>query len=114
MKLDFEPYQPFTEYRNAGIGSSTLNDIRAEGTRPGKRVSIHVEMFNPALALYQRLGFRKRGSTAFTPSWSGRRGPRPKLSLGLSTRRRREARSLSTGRHMTARETLAEARRMEG
>jgi ribosomal protein S18 acetylase RimI-like enzyme len=49
------------EYRNAGIGSSILNDILAEGTRDGKRVSIHVEMFNPALQLYQRLGFRKLG-----------------------------------------------------
>ena len=27
----------------------------------GKRVSIHVEMFDPALQLYQRLGFRKLG-----------------------------------------------------
>jgi ribosomal protein S18 acetylase RimI-like enzyme len=49
------------EHRNAGIGSTILNDILAEGTRGGKRVSIHVEMFNPALRLYQRLGFRKRG-----------------------------------------------------
>jgi ribosomal protein S18 acetylase RimI-like enzyme len=47
------------EYRNAGIGSAILKDILAEGARGGKRVSIHVEMFNPALALYERLGFRK-------------------------------------------------------
>jgi hypothetical protein len=32
----------------------------AEGARGGKRVSIHVQMFNPALALYECLGFRKR------------------------------------------------------
>ena len=49
------------EYRNAGIGSAILNNILAEGTRGGRRVSIHVEMFNPALSLYERLGFRKRG-----------------------------------------------------
>jgi ribosomal protein S18 acetylase RimI-like enzyme len=48
------------EHRNAGIGSAILKDILAEGARSGKRVSIHVEMFNPALALYERLGFRKR------------------------------------------------------
>ena len=47
------------EHRNAGIGSAILKEILAEGTREGKRVSIHVEMFNPALALYERLGFRK-------------------------------------------------------
>src|SRR5713101_5954548 len=49
------------EYRNTGIGSAILNDILAEGARGGKKVSIHVEMFNPALGLYERLGFRKRG-----------------------------------------------------
>ena len=47
------------EHRRAGIGSTILKDILAEGARSGKRVSIHVEMFNPALALYERLGFRK-------------------------------------------------------
>src|SRR5260370_14465261 len=47
------------EYRNAGIGSAILNDLLAEGARAGKRVSIHVEMVNPALSLYERLGFRK-------------------------------------------------------
>jgi GNAT superfamily N-acetyltransferase len=47
------------EHRNAGTGSAILKDILAEGTRVGKRVSIHVEMFNPALTLYDRLGFRK-------------------------------------------------------
>ena len=48
------------EHRRAGIGSAILKDILAEGARSGKRVSIHVEMFNPALALYERLGFRKQ------------------------------------------------------
>ena len=48
------------EHRNAGIGGAILADILAEGARDDKRVSIHVEMFNPALSLYQRLGFRQR------------------------------------------------------
>ena len=47
------------EHHNGGIGSAILRDILAEGARSGKRVSIHVEMFNPALGLYERLGFRK-------------------------------------------------------
>jgi len=49
------------EYRNAGIGSALLKDILAEGAASGKRVSVHVEMYNPALTLYHRLGFQKVG-----------------------------------------------------
>ena len=45
------------EHRNAGIGSSLLRDLQADGAATGKRVSIHVEKFNPALRLYERLGF---------------------------------------------------------
>ena len=47
------------EYRGQGIGSALLADILAEGARTGKRVSIHVEKFNPALRLYERLGFTR-------------------------------------------------------
>ncbi|MBI2839706.1 MAG: GNAT family N-acetyltransferase [Acidobacteria bacterium] len=45
------------EYRHAGIGASLLRTILEEGERTGRRVTIHVERFNPALRLYQRLGF---------------------------------------------------------
>ena len=48
------------EHRNVGIGGAILRDVLAEAARDGKRVSIHVEMFNPALSLYQRLGFQQR------------------------------------------------------
>ncbi len=44
-------------YRNAGIGTALLKDLLAEGAQTRKRVSIHVERFNPALRLYERLGF---------------------------------------------------------
>ena len=47
------------ECRNGGIGGAILRDILAEGALMHKRVTIHVEMFNPALTLYDRLGFRK-------------------------------------------------------
>ena len=47
------------EYRNAGIGSRLLNDLLAEATQAGKPVRIHVEKFNPALRLYERLGFSR-------------------------------------------------------
>jgi ribosomal protein S18 acetylase RimI-like enzyme len=45
------------EYRNAGIGSRLLGDLFDEATQAGKPVRIHVKKVNPALRLYQRLGF---------------------------------------------------------
>jgi ribosomal protein S18 acetylase RimI-like enzyme len=45
------------EYRNGGIGSGLLKDLLAEAAQGGKPVRIHVEKFNPALRLYERLGF---------------------------------------------------------
>ncbi len=47
------------EARGAGIGSRLLRDVLDRGQRAGKPVTIHVEAFNPALRLYQRLGFEK-------------------------------------------------------
>ena len=47
------------DYRNQGIGSAYLNAILAEAAQKGLAVRIHVEHYNRALALYQRLGFRK-------------------------------------------------------
>lgn len=46
------------EYRNQGLGSTLLNNILEEGRQNNRSVTIHVERFNPALHLYQRLGFR--------------------------------------------------------
>jgi len=46
------------EFRGAGAGSTLLGELLAEGAALGKRVSIHVERLNPALRLYERLGFR--------------------------------------------------------
>jgi ribosomal protein S18 acetylase RimI-like enzyme len=45
------------EHRGRGTGTALLRDLLDEGARSGKRVSIHVEMNNPALRLYERLGF---------------------------------------------------------
>ena len=46
------------EYRNTGLGTRLLRDLLAEGGATGKPVTIHVEIYNPAMRLYQRLGFR--------------------------------------------------------
>jgi ribosomal protein S18 acetylase RimI-like enzyme len=45
------------EHRGSGIGSGLLRQVLDRGTAAGKPVTIHVEAFNPALRLYQRLGF---------------------------------------------------------
>jgi GNAT superfamily N-acetyltransferase len=46
------------EHRGQGIGTAFLRAVLAEGARLGLAVTIHVERFNPALRLYERLGFR--------------------------------------------------------
>jgi ribosomal protein S18 acetylase RimI-like enzyme len=45
-------------YRGQGLGTRLLRQVLAEGQAAGRPVTIHVEKFNPALGLYQRLGFR--------------------------------------------------------
>lgn len=48
-------------YRNGGIGTTILREILRRGAAAGKPVRIHVEQFNPAMSLYERLGFAKVG-----------------------------------------------------
>jgi ribosomal protein S18 acetylase RimI-like enzyme len=47
-------------WRRGGLGTSLLRDVFREADGVGKAVSIHVEMFNPARRLYERLGFEYR------------------------------------------------------
>jgi ribosomal protein S18 acetylase RimI-like enzyme len=49
------------EFRGRGAGSSLLDDLMAEARDAGKRLSIHVEIHNPAMTLYRRLGFHPVG-----------------------------------------------------
>lgn len=46
------------EHRRSGIGTLLLQEILERARAAGHSVSIHVEQFNPALQLYERLGFR--------------------------------------------------------
>ena len=48
------------EYRGSGIGTGLFRRVFAEGDAAGKPVSIHVEVFNRARELYERLGFEYR------------------------------------------------------
>lgn len=43
--------------RGQGFGEAILRDIFDEAASRGKSVTIHVEKFNPARRLYERLGF---------------------------------------------------------
>ena len=65
-------------FRGRGIGTVLLNDILAEGERTVRPVTIHVESFNPAQRLYQRLGFTKVASNGVYHllEWTGETGPR--------------------------------------
>lgn len=46
-------------HRGQGIGTGLLLDLQQEAAASGRILSIHVERFNPALRLYERLGFQK-------------------------------------------------------
>ena len=44
---------------NRGLGTTLVRALQAEAAASRKPLRIHVERFNPALRLYQRLGFRQ-------------------------------------------------------
>lgn len=50
------------EWRGSGVGGTLLRELLERGRAAGKPVSIHVETFNPARRLYDRLGFVKTES----------------------------------------------------
>jgi ribosomal protein S18 acetylase RimI-like enzyme len=49
------------EFRRRGIGTELLQGLIAEADGSGRKLSIHVEMNNPARSLYDRLGFEPAG-----------------------------------------------------
>ncbi|HEV3000232.1 MAG TPA: GNAT family N-acetyltransferase [Solirubrobacteraceae bacterium] len=48
-------------FRNRGIGTTLLSELIEEAQASGRKLSIHVEVNNPARALYERLGFAPAG-----------------------------------------------------
>ena len=46
------------EHRGAGIGTKFLRELQGEAKAVGKPLTIHVERYNPARRLYERLGFK--------------------------------------------------------
>ena len=51
------------EHRRAGVGGGLLRELIAEADREAKAVRLYVERNNPALRLYERLGFTRIGDT---------------------------------------------------
>jgi ribosomal protein S18 acetylase RimI-like enzyme len=49
------------EFRGRGIGTALLRSLMEEADSSGRKLSIHVEMNNPARSLYDRLGFEPAG-----------------------------------------------------
>lgn len=49
-------------YRGHGIGTDLLSELLEEGRQTARAVSIHVESFNRAHRLYERLGFKRVAS----------------------------------------------------
>jgi ribosomal protein S18 acetylase RimI-like enzyme len=72
------------EYRNRGVGTSLLRGLLAEGEEAGLPVRIHVERYNRALRLYERLGFRQIADTGvyYLMEWSPERGLDPDARAG--------------------------------
>jgi ribosomal protein S18 acetylase RimI-like enzyme len=48
-------------FRGRGIGTSLLRELMDEADASQRKLSIHVEMNNPARSLYDRLGFEPAG-----------------------------------------------------
>jgi ribosomal protein S18 acetylase RimI-like enzyme len=46
------------EFRSAGIGTALIRALMAEAGQAGLPLRLHVETFNPAQRLYERLGFK--------------------------------------------------------
>jgi ribosomal protein S18 acetylase RimI-like enzyme len=47
------------DWRGQGLGGTLLRDLLDEAGRAGKAMSIYVEKTNPAMRLYERLGFTR-------------------------------------------------------
>jgi ribosomal protein S18 acetylase RimI-like enzyme len=46
------------EHRGSGIGGMLMRELMDQAASRGEIVSIHVEQYNPAMHLYERLGFK--------------------------------------------------------
>lgn len=70
------------DFRSQGIGTRLLRALQAEAAAENIGLSIHVEGFNPARRLYERLGFRPAADAGvyILMEWSAN-SPSPSLDL---------------------------------
>ena len=63
------------EHRGRGLGTRLLRGVMERAEAAAKPLTIHVEGFNPALRLYERLGFHRIGEHGpyFLMEWRPRR-----------------------------------------
>jgi ribosomal protein S18 acetylase RimI-like enzyme len=52
------------EFRGAGVGELLMRRLQDEAAESARRIVLHVEVFNPARRLYDRLGFVEAGGDA--------------------------------------------------
>jgi GNAT superfamily N-acetyltransferase len=71
------------EVRGAGLGSQLVQEILDEAQVAAKRVTIHVEHFNPAMHMYLRLGFEKidESGVYYLMRWSPASTPADQLNI---------------------------------
>ncbi len=53
------------EHRNFGIGSALIAELKEEARKASRPLQLSVENFNPALRLYEQLGFEKVSEVGF-------------------------------------------------
>lgn len=53
------------EFRNQGIATYLIEELKNEARESHQSLRLHVENFNPAFRLYERLGFRKVAEYSF-------------------------------------------------
>ena len=70
------------EHRGSGIGTLLLREIMDRAAAAGHIVSIHVEQFNPALRLYERLGFKAVDTNGvyYLLQWGGTEQPQEAIA----------------------------------
>lgn len=70
-KLHLGDISLLPEYRGRGIGSRVIGDLQAEASRLGSPLQLLCAQTNPALRLYQRLGFvaSSHNATHFLMTW---------------------------------------------
>ena len=77
-KIDVIDIALMPEHRGAGIGTKFLRELQEEAKAAGKKLSTHVERFNPARRLYDRLGFQQveEKGVYLLFEWSSKEGGR--------------------------------------